>query len=110
MDANNSFPAPAHSSPKLGEPAWGLALMFPLQGGWSVEDYLRLDGGLLVEYTDEFIGVLPIPSLIKHHLVVDRFHVIIRADFVEKQVEFSQLGMFQFVDTRFQFLSVGSDE
>lgn len=43
--------------------------MFPLQGGWSVEDYLALDTGLLVEYTDGFVRVLPMPTLL-HQLIV----------------------------------------
>ena len=43
--------------------------MFPLQGGWSVEDYLTLDTGLLVEYTDGFVRVLPMPSLLHQFIV-----------------------------------------
>lgn len=42
--------------------------MYPLQGGWSVEQYLALDGGLMVEYTDGFVRVLPMPSLL-HQLI-----------------------------------------
>ena len=69
MSTMYSFPSPTHSFPILGEPVWDLALMFPLQGGWSVEDYLALDSGLLVEFTDGFIRVLPMPSLL-HQLIV----------------------------------------
>jgi Uma2 family endonuclease len=69
MSTSNSFPHPTQPFPKRGEPAWDLALMFPLQGGWSVEDYLSLDTGLLVEYSDGFIRVLPMPSLL-HQLIV----------------------------------------
>ena len=43
--------------------------MYPLQGGWTVESYLRLDTGLLVEYTDGFIRVLPMPSLLHQWIV-----------------------------------------
>ncbi len=83
MGTVNSFPTPSHSSPKLGEPAWDLALMFPLQGGWSTEDYLRLDGGLLVEYTDGFIRVLPMPSLLHQWIV--RFLFRMLDDFVNQR-------------------------
>jgi len=69
MSHVNSFPNPTQPFPKRGEPAWDLALMFPLQGGWSVEDYLGLDTGLLVEYSDGFVRVLPMPSLL-HQLIV----------------------------------------
>ena len=57
--------------------------MFPLQGGWSVEDYLRLDAGLLVEYTDGFIRVLPMPSL-QHQWIV-RFLFRLLDDFVNQR-------------------------
>lgn len=69
MSTANSFPIPSHTSPQAGEPTWDLALMFPLQGGWSVEDYLRLDNGLLIEYTDGFVRVLPMPNVL-HQWVV----------------------------------------
>lgn len=83
MDTANSFPAPTQRFPKRGEPAWDLALMFPLQGGWSVEDYLALDTGLLVEYTDGFVRVLPMPSLL-HQLIV-RFLFRVFDDFVSRR-------------------------
>ena len=43
--------------------------MYPLQGHWSVDDYLALDTGILVEYTDGFVEVLPRPT-IQHQLIV----------------------------------------
>jgi Uma2 family endonuclease len=76
MSSSRSFPAPAHPIPKRGEPSWDLALMYPLQGGWSVEDYLRLDTGLLVEYTDGFVRVLPMPSILHQWIVRFLFEVL----------------------------------
>lgn len=69
MTTSDSFPNPSHAAPKPGEPVWDLALMYPFQGGWTVENYLGLDGGLLVEYTDGFIRVLPMPSLLHQWIV-----------------------------------------
>ena len=69
MTLANSFPLPEHPFPKRGEPSWDLALMYPLQGSWSVQDYLTLDAGLLVEYTNGFIRVLPMPNIL-HQLIV----------------------------------------
>ena len=43
--------------------------MYPLQGGWSVRDYLALDRGLLVEYTDGFVRVLPMPTPLHQWIV-----------------------------------------
>jgi Uma2 family endonuclease len=69
MRAGHSFPTPTHTTPKPGEPVWDLALMYPLQGGWTVENYLRLDAGLLIEYSDGFIRVLPMPTLLHQWIV-----------------------------------------
>ena len=76
MNSIMSFPKPVHPSPKMGDPAWDLALMFPLQGSWTVEDYLRLDAGLLVEYTDGFVRVLPMPNLLHQWIVRFLFRLL----------------------------------
>ncbi len=60
----------------MGEPAWDLARMYPLQGYWSVEDYLRLDTGMLVEYTDGFIRVLPMPNMLHQWIVQSLFRLL----------------------------------
>lgn len=72
MSRAKAFPAPSHPSPRLGEPTWDLALMYPLQGSWSVDDYLALDTGLMVEYTAGFVRVLPMPTVL-HQLIVQVF-------------------------------------
>jgi Uma2 family endonuclease len=50
--------------PVAGEPAWDLALLYPLQGAWSDLDYLTLTEGTnrLVELTDGSVEVLPVPT------------------------------------------------
>jgi len=50
--------------------------MFTLQGSWSVHDYLRLDTGWLVEYTDGFVRVLPMPSLLHQWIVRFLFQLL----------------------------------
>lgn len=47
---------------KAGEPAWDIAQLFPYQGYWSEEAYLALDTNHLVEYSNGFIEVLPMPT------------------------------------------------
>jgi len=54
---------------KAGEPVWELARLFPPQGAWSEEAYLALDTGRLVEYSDGFLRVLPMPTR-AHQLIV----------------------------------------
>jgi Uma2 family endonuclease len=51
------------------EPAWEVALLFPRQGDWSVEDYLNLQTNRLVEFSAGRIEVLPMPSD-KHQSIV----------------------------------------
>jgi Uma2 family endonuclease len=44
-----------------GEPAWEVACIFPVQGDWSVEEYLSLPTNHLVEFEDGRLEVLPMP-------------------------------------------------
>ncbi|MEO8497633.1 MAG: Uma2 family endonuclease [Planctomycetota bacterium] len=86
MSSVDAFPSPSHPHPKLGEPAWDLALMYPLQGDWSVENYLALDCGMMVEYSEGFVRVLPMPSLL--HQWIARFLFLALERFVSER----QLG------------------
>jgi Uma2 family endonuclease len=45
-----------------GEPTWDIAHLFPLQGGWSEEEYLELETNRLIEFTDGYLEVLPVPT------------------------------------------------
>jgi Uma2 family endonuclease len=64
------FPTPQFA-PVVGEPAWDLAILYPLQGNWTEEDYLRiaLHENLLIEYTDGCVEVLQMPTIV-HQLIV----------------------------------------
>jgi Uma2 family endonuclease len=68
---------------KRGEPAWDVALLFPAQGSWTEDDYLGLDANRLVEFSDGFLEVLPMPT-IQHQLIVAYLHGLIAA-FVKSQ-------------------------
>jgi Uma2 family endonuclease len=55
-----------------GNPAWDIALGFPLQGDWTEADYLALEanfGNRMIELADGCLEVLPMPSL-KHQRIV----------------------------------------
>ena len=67
---------PKHGKPKKGEPAWGLAALYPLQGYWTEEEYLALEGNLLVEFTDGFIEVLPMPTILHQRILVFLFDLL----------------------------------
>ena len=54
-----------------GEPTWEIALLYPRQGSWSKQEYLRLtDSNWMVELKEGRIEVLPMPTLY-HQLIVD---------------------------------------
>lgn len=55
--------APCHV-PIDGQPAWDLALLFPMQGHWSDFEYLALTEGTNrpVELSDGSVEVLPMPT------------------------------------------------
>lgn len=52
-----------------GEPAWEIAQLFPNQGHWDEQEYLALGGNRLVEFSDGFVEVLPMPTL-SHQLIM----------------------------------------
>lgn len=60
-----------HCYPPGVEPAWEIALLFPPQGGWTVEEYFELSErtNLLVEYTKGRIEVLEMPTF-EHQRIV----------------------------------------
>jgi len=54
---------------EFGEPAWDVATLFPNQGTWSEDEYLALDTNHLVEFTDGYLEVLPMPTT-THQIIV----------------------------------------
>lgn len=61
--------APYRPTLTPGEPVWEIATLFPGQGDWTEEEYLALGGNHLIEFTDGFIEVLPMPTMV-HQLIV----------------------------------------
>lgn len=76
------------------EPVWDIAQLFPPQGCWSEEDYLRLDTNRRVEFTDGFVEVLPVPTML-HQLILAFLYDAMR-DFVKPR----DLGMVMFAGIR----------
>ena len=64
-------------TPPDGEPVWPLAeLMFPAQGKWTIEDYLRLKTARLVEFDEGRLEFLPMPTDF-HQGVVGYFYMLL---------------------------------
>jgi Uma2 family endonuclease len=51
------------------QPAWDIARLYPDQGYWDESDYLALDTNHLVEFSDGYVEVLPMPTQ-SHQLIV----------------------------------------
>ncbi len=46
----------------VAEPVWEIAELFPEQGAWSEEAYMRLPGNRLIEFSEGRVELLPMPS------------------------------------------------
>ena len=64
-------------------PAWEIATLFPDQGAWSESEYLELDTNHLIEFSDGFVEVLPMPTD-KHQAIVAYLFIVFR-DFLRKR-------------------------
>ncbi len=52
------------------EPTWDIAHLFPPQGQWSEEEYLALETNHLVEFSNGYLEVLPMPTTIHQMILV----------------------------------------
>jgi len=48
--------------PKVGEPSWEVAYLFPAQGTWDEDEYLALPENRSLELSNGFLEVLPMPT------------------------------------------------
>lgn len=83
------------------EPVWDVALLFPNQGHWSVDDFVALTNSTnrLVEFQDGCIEVLPAPSE-AHQFVVRSLFLLLHA-----VVSVNQRGEVIFAPIRIRTLS-----
>jgi Uma2 family endonuclease len=63
---------------RLGEPPWGIALLFPAQGQWTDAEYLALQKrtNRLVELSDGYVEVLSVPSPFHQRIVRFLFRLL----------------------------------
>jgi Uma2 family endonuclease len=73
----------SEAKPAQGEPAWEVAYLFPTQGTWTEADYLDLPGNRLVELSDGFLEVLPMPTTSHQMIVAFLFRTLVA--FVESK-------------------------
>lgn len=61
--------APSRIRSRAGEPPWEIAELFPNQGHWDEEEYLALETNRLVEFSNGFVEVLPVPTT-SHQMIL----------------------------------------
>jgi Uma2 family endonuclease len=64
---------------KSGQPTWDIALLYPMQGDWTEEEYLALDRNSeprLMELNDGFLEILPTPDMLHQDIVQFLFVVL----------------------------------
>ncbi len=54
---------------EVGEPVWELAHIFPYQGTWTEDEYLSLDTGRLVEFSNGYLEFPPMPTMAQQDIV-----------------------------------------
>jgi Uma2 family endonuclease len=60
----------------VAEPVWEIAELFPEQGSWTEEQYMRLPGNRLVEFSDGMVEILPMPSQ-RHQDIVGLLYTLL---------------------------------
>lgn len=80
--ATTTVSQPRPPRPQAGEPTWEIAHLFPRQGHWTEAEYLALDTNQLVELSDGYLEVLPMP-LPFHQLIVDFLHTLLKQHVAE---------------------------
>jgi Uma2 family endonuclease len=60
-------------APVVGDVAWPVAELFPRQGDWLEEDYLRLPGNRRVELIDGWLELQPFPTRTHHDVLGELF-------------------------------------
>lgn len=76
---------------RRGDPAWGIARLFPLQGEWTEEAYLALDTNQLIELSDGFLEFLAMPTIL-HQFIVQYLFKMLDAHVVAPIVGFVLLA------------------
>jgi len=61
----------------IGEPAWGVATLFPPQGYWSEADYLLLPTNHLIELSEGRLEVLPMPTEFHQDIVLFLYEALL---------------------------------
>ena len=73
---SRTFDKPARA-PRLPQPTWEVAHLFPAQGEWSEEEYLALAGNRMLEFSHGTLEILPMPTTSHQRLVAYLYGVVL---------------------------------
>ncbi len=80
-----NHPTRTRGKPKVGEPIWEVAYLYPYQGDWTEKDYLMLQTNRLIEFDNGSLEFLPMPTL-SHQLIVQFLYHALFAFVSQKQL------------------------
>lgn len=69
----------------VAEPIWEIAELFPEQGSWTEEEYMRLPGNRLIEFSDGMVEILPMPSQ-RHQKIVGFLYTLLLSFITARQL------------------------
>jgi Uma2 family endonuclease len=69
----------------VAEPTWEIAELFPEQGAWTEEDYMRLPGNRLVEFSEGRVELLPMPSQ-RHQDIIGFLYTLLFGFVMKRQL------------------------
>jgi Uma2 family endonuclease len=61
---------------RRGEPTWEVAALYPVQGRWTEEEYLALDGNHFIEFSEGAVEFLPMPTVLQQRIVQFLFELL----------------------------------
>jgi Uma2 family endonuclease len=61
---------------RRGEPTWEVAALYPVQGQWTEDEYLALDGNHLIEFSEGSVEFLPMPTVLHQRIVQFLFELL----------------------------------
>jgi Uma2 family endonuclease len=69
----------------VAEPIWKIAELFPEQGSWTEEEYMRLPGNRLIEFSDGMVEILPMPNQ-RHQKIVGFLYMLLLSFIMARQL------------------------
>jgi Uma2 family endonuclease len=67
---------PQASLAQISQPTWEIAQLFPSQGDWTEAEYLALETNHLIEFSDGYLEILPMPGFAHQRIVLFLYRIL----------------------------------